>query len=57
MADRLRELSAKLGDPDLGEEEAERLAREAAELAASGGAAIDARLRELAERGSPDPDV
>lgn len=56
MAERLRELSEKLRDPGLAEEDAERLAREAADLAAQGGAAIDVRLRELAERGSPDPD-
>jgi hypothetical protein len=56
MAERLRELSDKLRDPGLPEEEAERLAREAADIAARGGAAIDERLRELAERGAPDPD-
>jgi hypothetical protein len=52
---RLRELSERLRDPDLPDEEAEALAREAAELAARGGAAIDKALREAAARGEPDP--
>jgi hypothetical protein len=57
MADRLRELSARLADPDLPDEEAQELAREAADLAARGGVLIDERLRSLAEHGAPDPDV
>lgn len=56
MAERLRELSSRLRDPELPDEEAEKLAREASEIAARGGTLIDERLRELAERGSPDPD-
>jgi hypothetical protein len=56
MADRLKELSGLLADSHLPDEEAEELAREAAELAARGGALIDERLRILAERGAPDPD-
>jgi hypothetical protein len=56
MAERLRELSARLADPELPDEDAEKYAREAAELAARGGALIDERLRTLAERGAPDPD-
>jgi hypothetical protein len=55
-AERLRELSQRLRDPELPDEEAERLAHEAAELAARGGVLLDERLRELAERGSPDLD-
>jgi hypothetical protein len=56
MADRLKELSARLADPDLPDEEAERLAREASDLAARGGVLIDEQLRALADRGAPDPD-
>jgi hypothetical protein len=56
MADRLRELSGLLANPDLPDDQAEELAREAADLAARGGTLIDERLRELAERGAPDPD-
>jgi hypothetical protein len=55
MADRLKELSERLADPELGDEEAETLAREASDLAARGGTLIDERLRELADRGAPDP--
>jgi hypothetical protein len=54
-AARLHELSEKLGDPDLADEEAEALAREASELAARGGILLDERLRELADQGSPAP--
>ena len=57
MADRLGEISARLASPDLPDEEAERLAREAADLAARGGALIDERLRTLADRGPTDPDA
>jgi hypothetical protein len=56
MADRLRELSGLLANPDLPDDQAEELAREAADLAARGGTLIDERLRALAERGAPDPD-
>ena len=51
-ADRLRELSGLLSNPDLPDDEAEELAREASDLAARGGAQIDERLRELDERGA-----
>jgi methyl-accepting chemotaxis protein len=54
IAERLRELSTRLRDPELPDEEAEALAREAAELAARGGTEIDRALREIAERGAPD---
>lgn len=55
MADRLRELSGLLANPDLPDDQAEELAREAADLAARGGTLIDERLRELSERGAADP--
>jgi hypothetical protein len=55
-AERLRELSQELADPELSDERAEELAREAADLAARGGVLLDERLRELADQGSPDPD-
>lgn len=57
MTDRLKELSGLLADPDLSDEEAEKLAREAADLAARGGALIDERLRTLADAGPSDPDA
>jgi methyl-accepting chemotaxis protein len=55
IAERLRELSTRLRDPELPDEEAEALAREAADLAAKGGTELDRALREIAERGEPDP--
>ena len=55
-AERLRELSRQLADPDLPDDVAEELAREAADLAARGGTLIDERLRELADRGAADPN-
>jgi hypothetical protein len=57
IAERLRELSARLRDPELPDGEAEALAREAADLAARGGAGIDQALRAAADRGEPDPDL
>lgn len=54
LADRLRELSGLLANPDLPDDQAEELAREASDLAARGGTLIDERLRELAERGAAD---
>ena len=51
-ADRLRELSGLLSNPDLPDDEAEELAREASDLAARGGILLDERLRELADRGA-----
>lgn len=47
IAARLRELSERLADPGLGDEEAEALAREAADLATEGGTVLEAQLREL----------
>jgi hypothetical protein len=55
-AGRLREISDRLADPELADEEAEALAREASDLAARGGVLLDERLRELADEGAPDRD-
>lgn len=55
-AGRLGEISERLSDPELADEEAEALAREASELAARGGVLLEEKLRELAETGSPDAD-
>ena len=55
-AERLRELSERLADPELSDEDAEALAREASELAAKGGVLLDEQLRALADHGSPDAD-
>jgi hypothetical protein len=52
-AERLREIAARLRDPQLPEEEAEGLAREAAELVSRAGAEIETALRELAAREGP----
>jgi hypothetical protein len=52
-AERLREIAARLRDPELPEEEAEGLAREAAELVSKAGAEIESALRELAAREGP----
>ena len=53
-AERLRELSEELASPDLPDERAEALAREASELAARGGVLLDARLRSLADQTPPE---
>ena len=55
-ADRLGEISERLADPELADEEAEALAKEASELAARGGVLLEEKLRELADTGSPDAD-
>ena len=55
-AERLRQISERLADAELSDEEAEALAREASELAARGGVLLDEQLRELADEGSPEPD-
>ena len=52
-AERLREIAARLRDPELPEGEAEGLAREAAELVSKAGAEIDNALREIAAREGP----
>jgi hypothetical protein len=46
LADRLRELAEQLRDPDLSDERAAELAREAAELVSRAGNEIDRTLRE-----------
>jgi hypothetical protein len=43
---RLRDIATRLREPELGAEEAEALAREAADLVAKGSSEIDAALRE-----------
>lgn len=50
LAQRLREIAARLSDPELPEEEAEGLAREAAELVSKAGAEIESALREISAR-------
>ncbi|MEK6271373.1 MAG: hypothetical protein AABM42_01835 [Actinomycetota bacterium] len=52
-AERLREIAARLRDPDLPEEEAEGLAREAAELVSRASSEIESALREIAAREGP----
>ncbi len=46
LAERLREIAARLSDPELGDDEAEGLAREAADLAAKASSEIESALRE-----------
>ena len=53
-AERLKQISERLAEPELPDEEAEALAREASDLAARGGVLLDERLRELADEGAPD---
>jgi hypothetical protein len=53
LAERLREIAARLRDPDLPEEEAEGLAREAAELVSKASSEIESALREFAAREGP----
>jgi len=52
-AERLREIAARLRDPDLPEEEAEGLAREAADLVSKAGSEIEGALREIAADEGP----
>jgi hypothetical protein len=53
LAQRLREIAARLRDPDLPEEQAEALAREAAELVSKAGSEIENALREIAAQEGP----
>jgi hypothetical protein len=46
IAERLREIAERLRNPEVGEEEAESLAREAADLVARASAELEAALRE-----------
>ena len=57
LAARLAELADRLGDAQTPDEEAVKLAREAAELSAEAGQRIDSAVGELAERGGPDADA
>jgi len=45
LAERLREIADRLRSPDVGEEEAEALAREAADLVGKASAEIESDLR------------
>ncbi len=49
---RLREIATRLRDPDLGPEEAEALAREAADLVGTASAEIEGALREARAGGT-----
>jgi hypothetical protein len=53
LAQRLREIAVRLRDPDLPEEQAEALAREAAELVSKAGSEIENALREIAAQEGP----
>jgi hypothetical protein len=46
LVGRLREIAERLRDPDLAEDEAEALAREAAELVSRASSELEAALRE-----------
>lgn len=52
-AERLREIAARLRALDLPEEEAEGLAREAAELVSQASSEIESALREIAAQEGP----
>jgi hypothetical protein len=51
-ARRLREIAERLRDPSVSEEEAERLAREAADLVGRASSEIERAMREIAARES-----
>jgi hypothetical protein len=53
VTERLREIAARLRDPDLAEDDAEGLAREAAELVSKASSEIESALREIAAREGP----
>jgi hypothetical protein len=53
IATRLRELAARLRDPELAEGEAEQLAREAADLVGRAGNEIDRVLRAIGDESEP----
>jgi hypothetical protein len=50
MIGRLREIAERLGEPGLASEEAEALAREAAELVAHASVEVEAELRDSRAR-------
>jgi hypothetical protein len=53
LAERLREIASRLRDPDLPDEQAEALAREAAELVGKASAEIETALRDLSAEAGP----
>lgn len=53
LTQRLREIAERLRDPAVGEEEAEGLAREAADLVGKASAEIEAALRETRAEQAP----
>jgi len=53
LARRLREIAERLRDPDLPEQEAESLAREAADLVGRASAEIEAALRDAKAEAGP----
>jgi hypothetical protein len=53
MAQRLRDIARKLREPGLSDEDAEALAREAADLVSKAGAEIEEALRRIAAEESP----
>jgi hypothetical protein len=53
LALRLREIAGKLREPELSDEDAEALAREAADLVSKAGAEIEEALRRIAAEESP----
>jgi hypothetical protein len=53
IASRLRELAARMRDPELPEGEAEQLAREAADLVGRAGNEIDRALRAIGDESEP----
>jgi hypothetical protein len=52
LAERLREIAERLRDPELGEDDAETLAREAADLVGRASGEIETALREARAEGS-----
>ena len=53
LARRLREIAERLRDPDLPEQEAESLAREAADLVGKASTEIEAALRDAKAEAGP----
>jgi hypothetical protein len=53
MSARLREIADRLRDPEVSDEQAEELAREAADLVAKASAEIDRALREASAGDAP----
>jgi hypothetical protein len=53
MSSRLREIAERLREPEVSDEEAEGLAREAADLVARASAEIDRSLREASGGDAP----